>query len=383
MCLWSLPLLISPPLLSSDAFVYAAAGWVQHSGASVYSAGLSASGGPYIDAVSPIWRPGGVAYPPVALLAAQASAQITGFHPYWGVVAQRLPALCGLGLVLACSPRLAAATRLPLAITSWWVASPLIIVHLVGGAHNDGLMVGLVGLGVWVAVSVGFTSWAALLAGSGVLGLAMLAKPQAGLGVIALGLCGYRSAGAAISRLAVASAVTLAAFAGGCAIYPDGFGWTRWLKLNDLDATESPTHWLLSAGNALSWLWADTLVRAGVMLAGVVGIGALLWISRRHPARAFAWCSLVFRLASPALYPWYLVLPWVAFGFAAVGSRSRTWLITGVIGYALLNIPPLLRVPPALGWFALVLAVATVWWITQRLGIHDDDDMLEHVAARA
>ena len=66
--LWSLPLLLVPPVLSADAVLYADLGWIVHQGQNPYLVGLTGAGGPYAPHVDPPWAGGGVAYPPLALL---------------------------------------------------------------------------------------------------------------------------------------------------------------------------------------------------------------------------------------------------------------------------------------------------------------------------
>ena len=94
--LWSLPLLLAPPVLSNDAVLYADLGWIRHLGYDPYVIGLTAAGGPFAPQVDPLWAGFGVAYPPPAILVNQAVVVATGMHPYFSVVAMRIPVLVSI-----------------------------------------------------------------------------------------------------------------------------------------------------------------------------------------------------------------------------------------------------------------------------------------------
>ena len=66
--LWSVPLLVVPPVLSADAVLYADLGWIVNQSQNPYVVGLTGAGGPYAPHVDPLWAGNGVAYPPLALL---------------------------------------------------------------------------------------------------------------------------------------------------------------------------------------------------------------------------------------------------------------------------------------------------------------------------
>ena len=101
-------------------------------------------------------------------------------------IAQRLPALAGMGLLAAFLPRLADQLRVDRQWAVWLgVLNPIAIVHLVGGAHNDTLMAGVVVFAIWLSVQRVPRVSASLVLAPIVIGLAMALKQQAGLAVIA------------------------------------------------------------------------------------------------------------------------------------------------------------------------------------------------------
>ena len=74
-------------------------------------------------------------------------------HPYAAAVAMRLPALLGVALIAFLLPRIARRFGYDVGMTTWLaVLNPLVVMHLVGGAHNDALMLGLMVLGIYLAV---------------------------------------------------------------------------------------------------------------------------------------------------------------------------------------------------------------------------------------
>ncbi len=176
--LWLLPLLVAPPLGSRDVYPYACQG-------AVYAAGLD----PYhqtpvnlpcqwLDSVSPIWRDIPAPYGPLFVTLAGGAVHIG--HSLTGtVILLRLVAVTGVALIAASVPVLARHAGVPTARAAWLaLACPLIGVHLVAGAHNDALMVGLLAAGL--AVAAGRTARPpALVAAGALLGLAVAVKATA------------------------------------------------------------------------------------------------------------------------------------------------------------------------------------------------------------
>lgn len=317
LALWSLPLLIVPPLLSPDAFLYADLAWIQHQGANPYMVGVGTMGGPYVDQLDAIWIGFGVAYPPLAVRAHYLATAVMGFDPYWGMVGQRLLAMAGVGLIAAFLPSLARSVRGSSRWAVWFgVLNPIIILECVGGAHNDALMVGVVVLGLWLATRTFRFVSASLVVAPMVIGIGMCLKPQAGLA--ALGAAMLPVAGSVLAlplkqRLAliwwrpvVASLVAIGTFTLVSLATGLAFGWTRWLGV---------------MGRAKS-SWSNLLVAVGA--EGVVSIAlpvvaglALVWLillCHHKPIRCIALGSVLVAFMGQILHPWYLVLGIVLLG---------------------------------------------------------------------
>ncbi|MCX5066508.1 polyprenol phosphomannose-dependent alpha 1,6 mannosyltransferase MptB [Micromonospora lupini] len=176
--LWILPLLVAPPLGSRDVYSYACQGWTYARGVDPYAVPVAAAGCPWLDAVAPIWRDTPAPYGPVFVLLAALAVGVGGGLT-GTVVALRVIAVAGLLLAAFCLPGLARAAGVPTRRAAWLaLAAPVIGVHLVGGAHNDAVMLGLLLCGLLVAIRRPGRPAALLVAGA-LLGLAVTVKATA------------------------------------------------------------------------------------------------------------------------------------------------------------------------------------------------------------
>lgn len=348
--LWSLPLLLTPPMLTGDPVLYADLGWIVLQGQNPYVVGLTGAGGPYVPGVDSLWAGNGVAYPPLSLWVHAGMVALTGAHPWWGIVAQRLPAIIGVVLLGVLLPRIAELLAVPELRSSrtnvsvatwqdralWWgLLNPLVVVHFVGGAHNDALMAGVVILAVWVVLRFP-QGWARWLLAPLLVGVAMALKQQAGLAVLPvaglpiladlwrwpLGLrlwrFGLRTAG--VTAIAVATFVAISLASG------LGFGWTGWLNLMGAAGTPAP-FWLLQdwGGAFLAQQGIDpTAFRQVVGLgSNVVLLAVLAWITiyfSARPLHLVGWAALALAILGQSMHPWYV--PW-ALAFLGLGPLTR------------------------------------------------------------
>ncbi|MFG1892555.1 polyprenol phosphomannose-dependent alpha 1,6 mannosyltransferase MptB [Micromonospora zamorensis] len=176
--LWALPLLVAPPMGSRDVYSYACQGWTYAHGVDPYAVGVAAAGCPWSDTVAPIWRDTPAPYGPVFVLLA-ALAVTLGGGLTGTVVLLRVIAVAGLLLAAICLPGLARAAGVPTRRAAWLaLAAPLVGVHLIAGAHNDAVMLGLLLGGLLVAIRRPGWPPALLLAGA-LLGLAVTVKASA------------------------------------------------------------------------------------------------------------------------------------------------------------------------------------------------------------
>ncbi len=315
--LWSLPLLLAPPIFSHDAYAYAAEGWLLQNGLNPYDNAISVLPGPFADQAAWLWRYTTAMYPPLSLEMFHGLVVLAGNNPYWSAVAMRIPALVGVALIAYFLPRLAVLMRADVQMTAWFsTVNPLVIIDLVGGAHNDALMMGLVVLALWLAYRGRFW-WAAVL-----VGVAACIKQPAILAFYPVALIGHpwrtfawRDTYRALSRLAFSLGVAVAAFLAISLASGLGFGWVYAADVPGRVVTLAPFS-LLGAGfqyllQFLGQPAAGDFAMAALRYLGlgitVAGIGWLaLTVGRRRPVTFLSWSYLIFAFGGIALNSWYL-----------------------------------------------------------------------------
>ncbi|WP_028709127.1 polyprenol phosphomannose-dependent alpha 1,6 mannosyltransferase MptB [Propionicicella superfundia] len=352
LAVWAAPLLLVPPVLTADPFAYADSGWLFLHGQNPYAVGYGAIGGPFAASVDPLWRGVGVAYPPLQFLLNAAIVGLTGAHPYWSVVALRLPALAGVALLAACLPRCARLLGLPPAAATWLgVLNPLVVVHFLGGAHNDAVMVGVSVLAVWVTLRARGTrhaAWWHLLVAPAIVGVAMALKQQAGLTVIAV--AGLPVAGALTAatagrrvwlwawRLTVVTAVAVGVFVVVSVVTGLGFGWVEWMDQMGRTGSAAPFNLL---GQLVSIVAPDIgIYRILGVVSTVCMLGVLVLFFVRFvdaPLRWLGWGALWFTILGSALHPWYVVWPLALLALTPLRIRSRMALVVFVVAFGLWN----------------------------------------------
>jgi len=210
----------------------------------------------------------------------------------------------------------------PLRAAAFVALNPLVLVHVVGGAHNDGLTMLLATLSVAALLSAReLSAGAALVAAVATKASAAFLAPFALLGARGRGSF---LAGAAIAGAGIAAAAWLA------------FGWD-WLHGFGLAGeNQSRTSYMsipiLTA--RLTGLDADAVRLAAVLLFAAVVAYLLAWTWRGGDwVRAAAWAALALLLATAWLLPWYLIwaLPLVAIS----RDRPLQLLTLGLTAYQL------------------------------------------------
>ncbi|MFF4341127.1 polyprenol phosphomannose-dependent alpha 1,6 mannosyltransferase MptB [Kitasatospora sp. NPDC001540] len=204
---WAAPLLLLPPLFSRDAYSYLAQGAMQASGFDVYADGPAVLGGPVAQQVPQVWQHAPAPYGPAFLLLARAAAPLAD-HPYAGTLLLRLTAVTAVAALTALLPALARRFGTdPAAALHLGALNPLVLLHLVAGAHNDAVPLALMLTGLLAATHPRPLAAATLIA------LAALAKAPAALALPAAwwlaatapgtGELGFRRGGLSIGRDAV------------------------------------------------------------------------------------------------------------------------------------------------------------------------------------
>jgi alpha-1,6-mannosyltransferase len=150
--MWLTPLLVIPPLFSRDVYAYLAQSEIVHRGLDPYSLGPAQAlgvGDPLTMGVSSMWRDTSPPYGPLYLRVGGWLAGISGDHIAVGVLLHRVLALAGVALMVWAMPRLARRFGVQ-PVTALWLGAlnPLVLFHLVAGAHNDALGIGLMMAGL-------------------------------------------------------------------------------------------------------------------------------------------------------------------------------------------------------------------------------------------
>lgn len=387
--LWVLPLLVAPPLGSRDVYSYACQGWTYAHGVDPYTVGVAAAGCPWLDVVAPIWRDTPAPYGPVFVLLAALAVGLGG-GLIGMVVLLRVIAVAGLLLAVLCVPGLARAAGVPTRRAAWLaLACPLVGVHLVAGAHNDALMLGLLLYGLLIVVRRPGRPSALLFAGA-LLGLAVMVKasavvvvPFAALAAVhgrytvrALLRDGGWLAGGLLASLLVTSALSGL-----------GFGWVGGLTHSgDSEQwTSPPTAVGLVVDYAGALVGRDPqavpVVRAVALLL-LVGVLVVLWwrawrtlgaltdvrqrTSRieatrlRVALRGAALALVATVVLSPVFHPWYATWP---LALLALTASRTTWFVLPASAAAFLALPDgtnlarFTKAPGALAMTALLLVV--------------------------
>ncbi|MGW1543061.1 polyprenol phosphomannose-dependent alpha 1,6 mannosyltransferase MptB [Streptomyces sp. NPDC002309] len=340
LALWAAPLLLAPPLFSRDVYSYLAQGAMVDAQIDVYAHGPSQLGGPLADEVSPVWQHTAAPYGPVFLASAAALSGLTRGEIPAGLMGMRLLALLGVALMAAALPRLARHSGADPAAALWLGAlNPLVLLHLVAGAHNDAMMLGLLGVGLVAALG----RWPVL--GAVLVTLAALVKAPAALGLAAIVVLQTRAGRGAVRAVLTTTAAAAATTVVATAVAGTGYGW-----IAALNTPVSPHNWALTSllgratGALLERLGSDLAPFAvpvwhtiGLVITAVLLL--VIWVRLRpRPVYALGLSLAAVAAFGPAIRPWYAL--WGLFLIAAAAPdtsvRQRFAAVTGVLALGVL-----------------------------------------------
>ncbi len=316
-------------------------------------------GGRFAEQVDPLWFWTPAPYGPLALQIQHAVVDLMGSNPYASAVGMRLPALAALALIATLLPRVATALGRDPRFALWLgVLNPLTVLHLLGGAHNDVIMIALVVVALWLATQ------RRLVLASLAVALATAVKQPALVAVVAVGLLCTSAATRSrqgtwtrerLAHVATATAVALGGFAVITAATGLGLGWIGAMNVPGTVRTYlAPSTGLGSllelllrlAGNQVGAGFAVPVMRVVVLLAGALVVGWL--VLRRAPGQPVTVLVLMFlaiAVSGPSLNPWYVLWGGMLLGLTTVDRarlRVATWLTAlfvcyGVIDFAVYN----------------------------------------------
>jgi alpha-1,6-mannosyltransferase len=379
---WTLPMIITPPLFTRDPYSYLAYGTLPLHGFDPYTYGPDMLTGPIQQNVHWFWQDTPAPYGPLFIAVAKAVASVTGGNMILGVIAIRLVLLVGLVLLVAALPGLVRHLGGRVSVALWLaVANPVTVVHLVGGPHNDLLTVGLLSAGTLTVLNRKHAAGIALVT----LAAAVKATAAIALPFLVLVWAARMAGGSRNSRIAKATAagvsVFVATFAVCSVVAGVGLGW-----LPALNAPSNIVNWLsLPTGvgqfvyTVANWLFSGLPETPFITVTRVLGvllflaIGVKQWLAARDggpdgadAVRRAGVVLLLFPLLSPATLPWYF-----SWGMALLAAV--TWSTRGMAVTIFVSIFLIVAAFPdgevslyAFGYLALTLAGALVAAISLR-----------------
>ena len=335
---WTAPMLVGPPLFTRDVFSYLAQGALPLAGFDPYGVGPEAMPGVFTANVHYFWQDTPAPYGPLFILMAKSVAWLVGTNVIAGVLLMRLTLVLGLVLLVWALPELTRRLGGSVPVALWIaVANPLMVIHMVGGGHNDLLVMGLLATGSLVMLRGGHVAGIALATA------AMAVKASAGVALPFLVLVwAAHFSGSRTARITKAGAAGVGVFAAVFAAITlaaqVNLGW-----LPALSAPSMIVNWMsvpTGVGEFVHWLLEipfDLPKQPFVNVARIIGAAALLYIAVRQwwaardggpdAVRRAGIVLLAVAVLSPATLPWY-----VSWGMALVAAapwsrRGLTWMV--------------------------------------------------------
>ena len=379
---WLAPLLVSVPVFSRDTYSYLAQGALLRDGLDPYAVGPVANPNSLLDDVSPIWSITTAPYGPVFILVAKFVTILVGNNVVAGTMLLRLCMLPGLALLIWATPRLAHHLGSDGPTALWiCVLNPLVLIHLMGGVHNEMLMVGLMTTGIALTFAgrnvVGIT----------VLTVAIAVKATAGIALPFMVWVwarhlrerrGYRPVQAFLAAAALAVLIFAAVFAVLSAVAGVGLGWLtalagsvkiiNWLSVPT--AVANVIHFLASGFFSIDFYSLLRITRLIGIAIIAVSLPVLWWRFRRDDRAALtgtAWSMLIVVLFVPAALPWYYSWP-LAVAAPLAQSRRAMAVIAGFSTWVMLIFKPD-GSHGMYSWVQFSLATAsalTAWYVLNR-----------------
>lgn len=366
--LWAVPVVLGPPLLSHDVYSYVAQGELASRGLDPTAHGPIYLGrGPIMTAADPVWRTNPAPYGPVAIEVSEAVVEVTGHDAaagVWGWRAVVVLALFATAVGVALIARSSGVS--PAVAIAIGIANPLVLLHIVGGVHNDALMLAFLSLGL-----------AAVLRERRVLGVVLLAcavavKLPAAVALVFVGWTWARGDVPLRRRIAGAAAVTAAGAAvvvALCLVAGIGPGWVTALsntgKITSTFSGTTKLGYVLADGARTVGIGVpDALAVAATRLVGVAltGVAALLLLFRSPrlgTVRAVALVLVLYVFLGPVVWPWYLPAGFALLAAVGIGRYRPSYLVL-VFAVSLLVWPTSVEAVPSLSRYQHLLGLGVV-----------------------
>jgi hypothetical protein len=299
-----------------------------------------------VNLVDPLWLNVPAPYGPLFMGADGLAASAAGHDALATVIVLRLLAVAGVGLMALGIPMLARSLgRDPAQAVTLAVLNPVTILHLIGGAHNDALMLGLLVLGVALGKQ------GRPVAGIVVCALATAVKAPAAIGVLYIGW-EWMGKGVPwrerVRPLVTAGLIATSVMAALSLV--TGLGWSWVLNLATPGTVRSWLAPATAAGLALTHLsqWMHlgipmhvflSITRVlGLAIAAVAGAWLFKNVDRYGTLRAIGLTMLLVVVLGPVVQPWYLSWGLILLAPVATG-RVRTVIVVFSVASAFLQLP--------------------------------------------
>jgi hypothetical protein len=346
---WGVPLALSPVLFSRDVFSYIAQSRLAPQGLDPYVYGTGVYDTFFTDGADWMWKTAPAPYGQFWMGLSSVVYWITHAQALGAMLLFRLLAVAGVVLIAIYLPRMATCCGVDPAKAIWLgVLNPLVLLHFVSSAHNDALMVGLLVMGMTLALE----RRPVLAVVAVALGGAVKAPAFLGLAFVGIAWAGgsrstfwQRCLRWAESAAIAAGVLVTLWLATGL-----GFGWISSLGTPGKVWTWlSPTTGLgITTGNLLSWLGfgyhVEGAVEAWRDVGTVLTVIAVLWLiltgHRRSPARGLGIALLTMVVLGPVVQPWYLLWGLVVLagaGLSRVGTKVTVLVSIGFVVYSVAN----------------------------------------------
>ena len=346
---WSGALALSAPILSRDVYSYLMQGAMLRDGFDPYSQGAAINPGPYLWEVSHDWRNTTTPYGPLHLGLGKAVTTVVGENVTAGLVVYRLISLAGFALIVWSVPRIARQVGGDPALALWLgVANPVMLLHLIGGMHNEAVMVGLVSLGLlsclrrrWCTPGIALIACAVSLKATAAVALPfvvwLMVQRRSSTPLGRAGMLVVCGAWAVAVNVAVIQLVTSAS--------GTTWGWLAEITgnskvINPLAgptlAAELLTPLLQLIDDTFRYNTALSWTRAAFSVLMLVGLAAVWWVFRprrgeAYERRAIAGTTAAYAVAFAAnavTLPWYY-----ASALSLAGTfRPPTWVVKMTVG---------------------------------------------------
>jgi len=374
LAMWAVPLLVTPPLFSRDVYSYLAIGSMMAHGFNPYQYGPYDTLGdadPYAHQVDVRWQHTPSPYGPVYLLIAQGVVDLAHQSVIVGVLLQRLIELVGVALIVWALPRLARICGFDPVAALWLGAlNPLVLFHLIGGGHNESLMLGAMLAGIviaWEWTVVG----GVVLIGLGV-GIKATAAMTLAFLVIMLALRAggrWRDLFRCGLQVGAVAALTFAAFTWLAGV---GFGWVAALGApgtvrsflsvsTSLGVIAGQSGLLLGLGDHTQAV-LDVMQPVGTLIGSAIAVVIMwqCWQRRINPILGLGMAMGAFVLLAPVIQPWYLLWAALPLAVSTADPRVRTATVWLTVLFSVTIMPNGATIPVFVIVQAVVVAVVVV-----------------------